>query len=55
MNKLYIIRFKLSNGYIVSTWYGWNEPEAIDKMAKNPEWKFDLVTDNETHKIWDAR
>lgn len=55
MNKLYIINFKLSNGYTVSTWYGWNEPEAIEKMDKNPEWTFELVEDNDTHKIWDAR
>lgn len=55
MNKLYIIRFKLSNGYVVSTWSAWSESEAQEKMSKNPEWEFSVVTDDEVHKIWDAR
>lgn len=54
MNKLYIIRFKLSNDYTVSTWFSWNEADAIEKMKANPEWEFSLVADNDTHKLWDA-
>lgn len=55
MNKLYIIKFLLPNGYVVSTWSVWDESLAIDKIEKNPEWKFTVVEDNETHKIWEAR
>ena len=55
MNKLYIIRFLLSNGYCVSTWSAWSEEAIIDKMKKNPEWKFTVTENNDTHKIWDAR
>lgn len=55
MNKLYIIRFKLTNGFVVSTWWAWNESDALDKIQKNPEWRFSVVTDNDTRKIWDAR
>ena len=54
MNKLYIIRFKLSNDYTVSTWFSWNEADAIEKMKANPEWEFSLVVDNDTNKVWDA-
>lgn len=54
MNKLYVIRFRLSNGYIISTWTGWNEEDAASKMRTNPEWTFALAEDNDTHKIWDA-
>lgn len=55
MNKLYIIRFKLSNGYVISTWSGWTEAAALDKIRKNPEWTFAVAENNEIHKIWDAR
>lgn len=55
MNKLYIIKFRLYNDYTISTWYGWNEFDAEEKMKENPEWTFSLVTDNNIHKIWDAR
>ena len=55
MNKLYIIRFKLSNDYVVSTWWAWNEEEIKEKISKNPEWTFTVVEDNEIHKVWDAR
>ena len=54
MNRLYIIRFRLSNNYIVSTWWAWNEEEAVEKIQKNPEWTFTLAEDNDAHKIWDA-
>ena len=43
MNKLYTIRFRLSNGYVISVWNCWT-----------PEWKFTVTEDNDTHKIWDA-
>jgi len=55
MNKLYVIRFKISHDYVVSTWSAWTQEEAEKKMLLNPEWSFTLVEDNETHKIWDAR
>ena len=55
MNKLYIIRFKISHDYTVSTWFSWNEADAVEKMKANPEWKFSLVEDNDAHKLWDAR
>lgn len=54
MNKLYVIRFRLSNGYIISTWSAWSETDALNKMALNPEWTFTLTEDNDIHKIWDA-
>lgn len=54
MNKLYVIRFRLSNGYIVSTWSAWSETDVLKKMDLNQEWKFTLTEDNEIHKIWDA-
>lgn len=55
MNKLYIIRFRLSNDYVISTWSAWTEEAAQDKIRKNPEWTFNVVEDNDTHKIWDAK
>lgn len=54
MNKLYVIRFTLKNGYIISTWTTWTEKAALEKIRKNPEWTFKVVEDNETHKIWSA-
>ena len=55
MNKLYVIRFKLSNDYTVSTWHTWDEQDALDKIQKNPEWEFTVVEDNGVHQIWDAK
>lgn len=55
MNKLFTISFQLENGYTISTWYGWNESDAIEKMAKNPEWTYTVIVDNNIHKIWIAR
>lgn len=55
MNKLYVINFRLQNGYLLSAWYGWSEQEAVEEMKKNPEWEFTLEADNEIHKIWNAR
>ena len=54
MNKLFVINFKLSNGYTVSTWYCWNLEDAKEKMRKNPEWTFEEIENNDTHQIWDA-
>lgn len=54
MNKLYVIRFKLPNGYIVSAWHTWSRQDAEQKMRMNPEWTFSLMENNETHMIWDA-
>jgi len=55
MNKLYVIRFLINHDYVISTWYGWNQEDADDKMQKNSEWTFSLVEDNDIHKIWEAR
>lgn len=55
MNKMYIIHFRISHDCIVSTWFSWNESDAIEKMKANPEWEYTLSEDNDTHKIWDAR
>lgn len=55
MNKLYTIRFLLSNGYVISTWYGWSKEDIDRKMALNPEWTFTLAEDNDIHQIWEAR
>lgn len=55
MNKLYVIRFLLSNGYVVSTWYGWSQEDIDQKMALNPEWTFSLKEDNDIHQIWEAK
>lgn len=55
MNKLFVIRFRILHDYIVSTWSGWSEEAAREKMKNNPEWTFSLAEDNDVHKIWDAR
>ena len=55
MNRLYIIRFLISHGFCVSTWYAWDEAVALKKISDNPEWIFTLVEDNDIHAIWEAR
>ena len=55
MNKLYVIRFLLPNGYEISRYSAWNENMIHTKIAENPEWEFTLAEDSRTHKIWDAR
>lgn len=54
MNKLYVIRFKISHDFTISTWSGWDQADAEDKMRKNPEWTYTLVENNDIHKIWEA-
>ena len=54
MNKLYIIRFTLKNGYVISTWSTRTKKAALEKIRKNPEWSFNIVEDNEIHTIWSA-
>ena len=54
MNKLYIIKFLLPNGYFINTWSAWNEKNILEKIKKNPEWKFKVVENNDIHKIWHA-
>ena len=57
MNKLFVIRFLLPGHpeYCLSTWYGWSEADAQEKIRKNPEWEFTVSENNEIHKIWEAR
>lgn len=55
MNKLYVINFRLSNGYIVSTWWTWDADTLKEKKTANPEWTFSLTEDNAVHQIWDAK
>lgn len=55
MNKLYIIKFMLSNDYVVSVWYAWNADELKNKIAANPEWNFNMVENNHIHMIYEAR
>ena len=37
MNKLYIINFRLKNGFIISTFTSWNLETLKNKIANNPE------------------
>lgn len=55
MNKLYVIKWVLSNGYVLSNSAFWNEEEMREKMRKNPEWVFEREEDNDVHKIVIAR
>ena len=55
MNKLFTISFRLPSGYEISTWYGWSEADAIEKMERNPEWTYTLIVNNDIHKIWVAK
>ena len=52
MNKLYCIIFK-HNGVPCGYRNFWNEKDAIDFMKTQKEyWKFIIVEDNDSHKIW---
>lgn len=55
MNRLYVIRWLLPNGYEISRSSFWVKELAEELMSKNPEWKFELVEANDTHMIWEAR
>ena len=55
MNKLYCIKFLLSNGYVISVFNTWSAADLKSKIEKNPEWKFELVEDNPIHCIYEAR
>lgn len=55
MNKLYVIRFLLSNGFCVSVWYAWDRAATLNKIANNPEWSFEIQEDDDVHTIWNAR
>jgi uncharacterized protein (DUF2249 family) len=54
MNKLYVIKWTLKDGYVISVTNAWNPETIRDKMQKNPEWKFKLEEDNRIHQIWIA-
>lgn len=54
MNKLYTINFRLSNGYIISVFNCWTQEILNEKIAKNPEWKFIKIADNDLQLIYDA-
>ena len=55
MNKLYCIKFLLSNGYTISVFNTWSREALEKKIESNPEWKFTLEEDNATHAIYTAR
>ena len=55
MNKLYIIKWTLKNGYVLSVSYFWNYTDMLEKMAKNPEWIFSEAENNNIHCIYIAR
>jgi len=55
MNRLYIIRWLLPNGFEISRSSFWRRELVEEKMSKNPEWKFELVEANDAHMIWEAR
>ena len=55
MNRLYVIQWKYTNGYLLSTSYFWSESEAREKMQQNQEWKYSLEEATDAHKIWIAR
>lgn len=55
MDKLYVIRWFLPNGYQISTSSFRSETALKEKMDRNPEWGFELVSDDEAQQIWNAR
>lgn len=54
MNKLYTIKFILSNGYVISVYNTFYPGDLIRKIANNPEWTFTLIESNDIHDIYIA-
>ena len=57
MNKLYVIRIiHQPSGIVLSTFNYWNEADAINKMRMYiPDWSFEVIENNDIHKIWEGR
>lgn len=55
MNKLYCIKFMIIHDYIVSVFNTFSEDAFIKKMNDNKLWTYEVIEDNETHKIVIAR
>ena len=54
MNKLYCIKFMLSNGYVISVFNTYHEEALKAKIEKNPEFEYKLVESNVIHDIYEA-
>ncbi len=54
MNKLYIINYRLPNGYLLSSHSFWNYAEAKRMMVEATAWDYELVEANDVHMIWEA-
>ena len=55
MNKLFTIRWLLSDDYVISVSNFWSEAAMNAKIAKNPEWNFTIAENNDCHMIVIAR
>lgn len=55
MNKLYIIKWLLPNGYEISRCTFWNMDLVTKKIENNPDWDFELVENNDVQMVWEAR
>ena len=57
MNTLYVIRFRLSNGYVIGQRSFWNHGAFIEKLLQNWKdgWKFSVIEKSDLHWIIDAR
>lgn len=54
MNKLYCIKFVIREDLVLHRNF-WREELALEYMKKNPEWKFQMVENNDCHQIWEGR
>lgn len=55
MDKLYVVRYALSNGYVIATYSFWHRMEMIRKMIDESEFDYKLIENNEIHEIWEGR
>lgn len=51
MNKLYIIKWCLLNGYEISITHYWTYAEMKKAMKNNTDWCFVTVENNDCHMI----
>lgn len=54
MNKLYSVKYSY-RGILLKIKNFWNEADAVKFMKENgKDWKYKLVEDTESNKIWEA-
>lgn len=54
MNKLYVIKW-MYRGYNLKTSYFWNLCELEEDIVEHPDFEFELIENNDTHMIYEAR